>query len=368
MSAVKANGALPSTPPGGGLWLRLRRWVGTVAWGAYRGDNPGILIGAMLILIAIFAYLLRDTGFMSPINLLSIVRVSTTITIMAVAIVFVLCAGEIDLSIAAIVPVSALITAVLLSWDYNFALAGLIGALFGAGVGLMNGLAVVFFKIPSFVVTLGSMGIMQGTCRNRHQRQHRFDCGTNLSFFGSAGLVWPDTGPRVLVPRRLDHRISDPLEDRHGPTRSDRGERARSTLLRDPDRTGQDRRAHRQRRCRRPCWGSLRRSICGRQFYHWLQLIFCRSSPQRSLVGRHSRAARGTVSARSSPSLLVGTLNNALVLVGFGAPQQVMVQGVIIVAAVVVSSRPAGAPVGDGLSRSRKPSTSATPTNEFGPA
>ena len=65
----------------------------------------------MLILIAIFAYFLRDTGFMSPINLLSIVRVSTTITIMSIAIVFVLCAGEIDLSIAAIVPVSALITA-----------------------------------------------------------------------------------------------------------------------------------------------------------------------------------------------------------------------------------------------------------------
>ena len=71
MSAVKANGALPSTPPSSGLRLRLRRWMGTVAWGAYRGDNPGILIGAMLILIAIFAYLLRDTGFMSPINLLS---------------------------------------------------------------------------------------------------------------------------------------------------------------------------------------------------------------------------------------------------------------------------------------------------------
>ena len=125
MSVVKTNDLTPSEPGRGGLWLRLRRWAGTVAWGAYRGDNPGILIGAMLILIAIFAYLLRDTGFMSPINLLSIVRVSTTITIMSIAIVFVLCAGEIDLSIAAIVPVSALVTALLLSWNYNFLLAAL---------------------------------------------------------------------------------------------------------------------------------------------------------------------------------------------------------------------------------------------------
>ncbi len=46
----------------------------------YRGDNPGILIGAMIVIIAVFAYLLRDTGFMSMSNTLSIVRVSTTIT------------------------------------------------------------------------------------------------------------------------------------------------------------------------------------------------------------------------------------------------------------------------------------------------
>ena len=38
-------------------------------------------------------------------------------------------------------------------------------------------------------------------------------------------------------------------------------------------------------------------------------------------------------------SLLVGTLNNALVVIGFGAPEQIMVQGIIIVAAVIVSSR-----------------------------
>ena len=55
MSVVKTNDLTPSEPGRGGLWLRLRRWAGTVAWGAYRGDNPGILIGAMLILIAIFA-------------------------------------------------------------------------------------------------------------------------------------------------------------------------------------------------------------------------------------------------------------------------------------------------------------------------
>ncbi len=147
MSAAKPDEAR-LRPGRAGLWLRVRRWAGTIAWGAYRGDNPGILIGAMLVVIAVFAYLLRDTGFMSPVNLLSIVRVSTTITIMSIAIVFVLCAGEIDLSIAAIVPVAALITALLLSSGYNFVLAALIammqrrqfeGAAAGAETGHVGG-------------------------------------------------------------------------------------------------------------------------------------------------------------------------------------------------------------------------------------
>ena len=269
MSAAKASGAAPPKARGGGLWLRLRRWCGTVAWGAYRGDNPGILIGAMLILIAIFAYLLRDTGFMSPINLLSIVRVSTTITIMAIAIVFVLCAGEIDLSIAAVVPVSALITAVLLSWDYNFVVAALAGVLFGAAVGLMNGLAVVFFKIPSFVVTLGSMGIMQGLAQ----------IVTNASTVSIADELFPvlvrrrldrpGTGPGFLVAWRVDHWLDHPLPYRHGATRPcDGSQRRRGALFRRPDWTCQNRSSDGERRRRGTRGSSLRWSVRSRQFHH----------------------------------------------------------------------------------------------------
>jgi ribose transport system permease protein len=55
--------------------------------------------------------------------------------------------------------------------------------------------------------------------------------------------------------------------------------------------------------------------------------------------GASLEGGKGTVLGAVVASLLVGTLNNALILIGFGAPQQVMVQGVIIVAAVIVSSR-----------------------------
>jgi ribose transport system permease protein len=322
-----------------GAGVRVRRSLGQAAWGAYRGDNPGILIGAMIVIIAVFAYLLRDTGFMSTFNLLNIVRVATPITIMAVATVFVLCAGEIDLSIAAIVPVAALITALLLSWDYHFVVAPLIGVLFGAGVGLMNGLAVVFFKIPSFVVTLGAMGIMQGlaqmvtnaTTVSISNETFLFWFGGGsigrvpiLAFWtlgalivGSVILSWTAVGRRVLATG------ANAAAARFSGIRTGRikiGVLAASGAA-----------------------GALAGVLYDGQYA--AANFTVGASDLLSVIsaaiigGAALEGGKGTVLGAVVASLLVGTLNNALIVIGFGAPQQVMVQGLIIVAAVVVSSR-----------------------------
>jgi ribose transport system permease protein len=334
------DGLTPSEPRGAGLWLRLRRWVGTTTWGAYRGDNPGILISAMLVLIAIFAYLLRDTGFMSPVNLLSIVRVSTTITIMSIAIVFVLCAGEIDLSIAAIVPVAALITALLLSWDYNFVLAALIGVLFGAGVGCLNGLAVVFFKIPSFVVTLGSMGIMQGLAQIVTN-------ATTVSIANDPFFFWFGGGSIGSIPILAFWTLGALIVGSVILSRTAMGRRVLAT--------GANAAAARFSGVRtgRVKVGVLTASgaaggLAGVLYdgQYAAANFTTGASDLLSVIsaaiigGAALEGGKGTVLGAVVASLLVGTLNNALVLIGFGAPQQVMVQGVIIVAAVVVSSRP----------------------------
>src|SRR5581483_10510052 len=69
---------------------------------------------------------------------------------------------EIDLSIAAVIPVSGLISAVLMTWGYGSMFSAFVAVMFGVGVGLANGIVTVAFRIPSFVVTLGMMGILQG--------------------------------------------------------------------------------------------------------------------------------------------------------------------------------------------------------------
>src|SRR5260370_11122733 len=144
------------------IGISVARSAGRVVWRSYTGENSGILFAALLLVVAIFGVLLSDAGFLTFDNLLNIVRLSATITVMAVATVFVISAGEIDLSIASVIPVAALIAAVVMAAHWPFLIAVMAALSFGAAAGLINGLITVGFGIPSFVVTLGMLGILQG--------------------------------------------------------------------------------------------------------------------------------------------------------------------------------------------------------------
>jgi len=122
-----------------------------------------IYIGFFAILAA-FSILLRDEGFASPANLLNIVQQTTPVTVMAVGAVFVLTAGEIDLSIGSVVAVSALLAAIALrNWPWPVGAGVGLGA--GAAVGAVNGALVAYGRLPSFLVTLGTMGVFAGVAR-----------------------------------------------------------------------------------------------------------------------------------------------------------------------------------------------------------
>jgi ribose transport system permease protein len=119
---------------------------------------------AFLLIFVFFAVTLRHDGFLSQTNLLNIVRQTTPITVMAVAVVFVLSAGEIDLSLGSVVALSALVTAdVMQSLSAVLAVAAGLGI--GLGIGALNGLFVTLLRLPSFLVTLASMGLVAGLAR-----------------------------------------------------------------------------------------------------------------------------------------------------------------------------------------------------------
>ncbi len=119
-----------------------------------------IYIGFVCIFIA-FAITLSDQGFLDPNNLLNIVRQTAMISVMAVAMTFVLSAGEIDLSVGALAGFSSVMTALAIRW--GGLPAGVLGGLAtGAVVGLFNGLVSTRIGIPSFLTTLAMMGIAKG--------------------------------------------------------------------------------------------------------------------------------------------------------------------------------------------------------------
>ncbi|MBB3593187.1 ribose transport system permease protein [Rhizobium sp. BK529] len=119
-----------------------------------------IYIGFVVIFI-VFAVALNDKGFLNINNLLNIVRQTAMIAVMAIAITFVLSAGEIDLSIGAVAGLATVTVAMAIAVGGPFAgiLAG-IGT--GLAVGVFNGWLTTRVGIPSFLTTLAMMGIAKG--------------------------------------------------------------------------------------------------------------------------------------------------------------------------------------------------------------
>jgi ribose transport system permease protein len=253
-----------------------------------------------------------------------------------------LCAGEIDLSIASIIPVSALIAAVLLLWGVNFVAAAAAAVLLGAAVGLANGLATVFFKIPSFVVTLGSMGIMQGLAQIVTRTNTISISNDNFLFWFGAGSVGPIP---ILAFWSFGVMIIGAVILSYTPV-------GRAVLA-----TGANANAARFSGIRTGqvkigvliasgAAGALAGVLYDGQYAagdFTLGSSDLLSVIAAAIIGGSSLSGgKGSVVGAVVAALLVGTLNNALIIAGFGAPEQLIAQGIIIVAAVIVSSRSGG--------------------------
>nr|WP_276275424.1 hypothetical protein [Halomicroarcula sp. SYNS111] len=116
----------------------------------------------LLILMGIFTA--TSNVFLTYENLVGNVMMNSIILLfVALAGTFPILQQSIDLSVASIVSLSGVITAMLIN-DFNLGLlALLLGVLAGTGVGLLNGVVFAKAKIPSFLVTLGSLSVFSGT-------------------------------------------------------------------------------------------------------------------------------------------------------------------------------------------------------------
>jgi ribose transport system permease protein len=125
--------------------------------------NYVVYIG--FVLVFVFFAITQTSYFLTSTNLTNIVVQAAPITIMAIGTVFMLSLGEIDLSIGSIVALSALSAALILESTQQWWIGALAGLATGAIVGFVNGVFVTYVRLPSFLVTLATMGLVTGIAR-----------------------------------------------------------------------------------------------------------------------------------------------------------------------------------------------------------
>jgi len=114
-----------------------------------------------IVVFVLFSVILHDKGFIGP-NLLNIVRQTAMVGVMAVAGTFVIACGQIDLTVGSVAAMSAMIAALILKGTGSILLAVVVCLIFGVFIGSINGLLVTRLGLPSFLATLGMMQVVRG--------------------------------------------------------------------------------------------------------------------------------------------------------------------------------------------------------------
>ena len=115
-----------------------------------------IIIGFTLLSWAV------GINFLSRQNIGNILVQCSIIAIVGLGQSCVIITGGIDLSVGSMVGFTGIISAVLIRSGMPIWGAFLIGIVAGTSIGFINGLGVSYGKIPSFIMTLGMLGIVRG--------------------------------------------------------------------------------------------------------------------------------------------------------------------------------------------------------------
>jgi ribose/xylose/arabinose/galactoside ABC-type transport system permease subunit len=146
--------AMPSEPVASAT---LRRGP-PVALGKLILDNLALIVLAIvLVLLAVLV-----PNFFTSRNIGNILIQAAPLGLMAIGMAIVMITGGIDLSIPAVMGLSAILGAMVLRDTGSIPLAGLVMLLVGSGLGAVNGFSVAYLRMIPFVVTLAMMTIATG--------------------------------------------------------------------------------------------------------------------------------------------------------------------------------------------------------------
>jgi simple sugar transport system permease protein len=122
--------------------------------------------GAFLGLVAVFIFFVvfGGFGFLTIGSLGAVLNIAAGLGIIAIPVGLLMIAGELDISVGSMLPAGSMTTAII-AGHYKMPIWIAIIAVFALGiiVGLINGNLVVRSRVPSFIVTLGTLFAVAGT-------------------------------------------------------------------------------------------------------------------------------------------------------------------------------------------------------------
>lgn len=134
----------------------------TISPSALRGYT---LILALVVVWGIFAYA-TDGTFLTARNFSNLMRQTAITGTLAVGMLMVIVAGQIDLSIGSVVGLTGGIAALMQAAGYDFVTSISVGIAAGLAIGFVQGGLVAYANIPAFIVTLGGLlgwrGVVKG--------------------------------------------------------------------------------------------------------------------------------------------------------------------------------------------------------------
>lgn len=112
---------------------------------------------ALIVFFVVFA-----PNFATPTNIVNVLKDTSFLAILALGFALAFTVAELDLSIAEVASLAAVITGWLVQLQYPPALAVAAGLAVGVVLGSVNGYGVTVLRIPSLIMTLGTAAIAKG--------------------------------------------------------------------------------------------------------------------------------------------------------------------------------------------------------------
>ncbi|MGN0776100.1 MAG: ABC transporter permease, partial [Candidatus Ventricola sp.] len=120
-------------------------------------------MSSLIFLILLFLITgIADPAFLNYSSIISCFNTATMYTLLAVGIAFVIMTGEIDVSIGSTLGLTAAMTGLIAQQGGSVVTMLLVCVAVGALIGLVNGIGVSYFGVPSLIFTLGTNSVVRG--------------------------------------------------------------------------------------------------------------------------------------------------------------------------------------------------------------